>query len=55
MTDAETTIAAIFAAAKEDPECAAAADTLAELHAAGDWQGPAIVKILAEHGAANAD
>lgn len=46
MADADSVIAAIFAAARENEHCGAAAEGLRQLYSEGVWEGPKIVEAI---------
>jgi hypothetical protein len=55
MADADSVIAAIFAAACEDERCSLAAEGLRELYSEGAWEGPKIVEAIRTVGDDEAD
>jgi|GEM_PF-3038565 len=55
MSDADSVIAAIFAAASEDERCSPAAEGLRELYSEGAWEAPKIVEAIRTAGDDAAD
>lgn len=55
MADADSVIAAIFAAAREDERCSLAAEGLRKLYSEGAWEGPKIVEAIRTAGDDEAD
>jgi hypothetical protein len=55
MADADSVIAAIFAAASEDEHCSPAAEGLHKLYSEGAWEAPKIVEAIRTAGDYEAD